>query len=310
MHAIACAADTYYLPHCATMLLSALRTNAPLEVNFLHDELVVPTDLNRLRQLVVEHGGVFRAHLVPKAKVEGLPRLYETPAIMWYRIFLPELLPEHERVLYLDCDTLVLGDLSPLWTLQWQGTAVAAVKNILPQEQSSWPAELGVATDAYFNSGVLLMNLAFWREYDCASELVAFGRQQSHRLKWPDQDALNVLFKGRWQMLSPQFNAQNGFWFMPNRSEYFSAAQLRIATRNPVIVHFEGPSLVKPWHVFCKNPYRRLYRQIRASTPWPMRSLQGSELPLARLAWLPAPMLYALLRLKYRLGQWRRRGRR
>ena len=300
---LACAADERYLPHCAVMLLSALQTNPVVQVHFLHDESLNQDALEMLRDMVVAAGGTFRAHCIESSRVQMLPRLSELPTIMWYRIFLPELLPDQARVLYLDCDVLVQGDLAPLWKFPWQDCAVAAVQNILPEAYQHWPEEIGVSPKQYFNSGVLLMNLDLWRQQNSTQALLDFGQQWSTRLHWPDQDALNHVFKQRWQRLHPRYNAQNGLWFMPNRKQFFSRQEIRQATQHPMIVHFEGPGLVKPWHVFCKNPYRHQYRKLRALTPWPKFELRGSDHPMASWAWLPGRVLYALLRLRYRLQQ-------
>ena len=80
---------------------------------------------------------------------------------MWYRIFLPELLPDVDRVLYLDVDTLAMDSLEPLWATDLGGNYLAArdqrvrgAGSATAPPSSGWPGR-----EAYFNSGVLLLNL-------------------------------------------------------------------------------------------------------------------------------------------------------
>jgi UDP-glucose/galactose:(glucosyl)LPS alpha-1,2-glucosyl/galactosyltransferase len=305
--AVACAADAGYLPHCATMLASLAGHDGPWDVHFLHDESVDDAELRKLVSMERPNLRV-TPHRVGREVLEGLPRMRETTVAMWLRVLLPRLLPQ-DRVLYLDCDTLVVGDPAPLWELDLGDAAVGAVACALPREYSHWPSQLGVEDDRYFNSGVLLIDLARWRQEHLDDAVLSYGRQHAQRLRWPDQDALNMVFRGRWRALHARYNAQNAFWFLPEASQRIPPEELREAIAAPVIVHFEGPSLVKPWHRFGKNPYRFQYRRLRATTPWPLQTLEGEDHPLRALHWLPGRVLYSLLRNAARLRQWLHRLR-
>lgn len=305
--AIACAADAGYVPHCATMLASLVSHPGPWDVHFLHDDSVSASDLEKLASVVPAERGTFTAHLIESSTLTGLPRLREVSVAMWLRVFLPDLLKQYRRVLYLDCDILVITDPSELWELDIGNAGLAAVNCLLPAAFRDWPARIGVDPNRYFNSGVLFMNLDIWRQESLGEKILAFGRDRASELRWPDQDALNVVFKDRWFTLHARYNAQNAFWFMPEAMRLFPSGQMREATAKPVIVHFEGPHLVKPWHRFSKNPYRIHYRKWRATTPWPLQALEGADHPLRMLHWLPARLLYGLLLAIHRLGRLFRR---
>src|SRR5437763_7913654 len=114
MH-VACAAEGEYVKHSAAMLHSVLEHcgRAPLVVHFLHGPRL-PTDVaSALREMVERRGATLALHEVPDSWVDGLPVDRYTPA-MWYRVFLPELAPAVDRVLYLDVDTIVVGSLRRL----------------------------------------------------------------------------------------------------------------------------------------------------------------------------------------------------
>jgi lipopolysaccharide biosynthesis glycosyltransferase len=196
------------------------------------------------------------------------------PLVMWYRVFLPELLPSADRVLYLDADTLVVAPLSPLWDEPLDGSYLAAVSNVLEPQYAARPAELGLpATQAYFNSGVLLFNLDAMRADRCTHEILRVARDE--KLLWPDQDALNVVLGARRVALHPRWNCMNSLYLLPEAYDTFPRDVVDDACRRPAIVHFEGPKLAKPWHYLSKHPYRGAYEHHRRNTPWPDVAVEG-----------------------------------
>ena len=123
---------------------------------------------------------------------------------MYLRLLIPDLLPDDvERVLYVDSDVVVVRDLSPLWSVDFEQLAVYAVENFshptfataLPEAVSG----IGASPETpYFNSGVLLMNLRVWREEGISEQVNAFLRDRPDLITWGDQDALNLAIAGRW----------------------------------------------------------------------------------------------------------------
>jgi lipopolysaccharide biosynthesis glycosyltransferase len=68
----------------------------------------------------------------------------------------------------------------------------------------------------------------------------------------------------------------------------FGRDALAEATRTPAIVHFEGPSLAKPWHVLCQHPYRDEWRAALGRTPWADRPLEGDGMATGLIRLLPS----------------------
>nr|MBV6630670.1 glycosyltransferase family 8 protein [Oceanococcus sp. HetDA_MAG_MS8] len=269
---LACATDANYLPPCAAMIHSVL-SNSPshrVRVHLLHTPDVSPEDVSRLAEMIEFSGGSLHTYVASSDRLKGLPRLRFIPALMWYRIYLPELLSGIEKVLYLDCDALVTSDLTPVWQMSLEDYYLAAVDNVLPKSMASWSVKLGLMPgQRYFNSGVLLLNLELMRADGVVADLAAFGRARAAELAWPDQDALNKVLGGRRLALHPRWNCQNSFFFWPQRArEVLGESALREAVDAPGIVHFEGPGHAKPWHVMCQHPYTSEFRESWSSTPW------------------------------------------
>jgi lipopolysaccharide biosynthesis glycosyltransferase len=263
---VCCAAEGGYVVHAAAMLDSVLfhSDERTVHVHFLHGPGLSLADTRLLRRVVDAGGGRLSCHEVSESALEGLPSMSQFTPAMWYRIFLPELLPGVDRVLYLDADTIVAESLGPLWQLDLEDNYLAAVTNLFQHNHVQRPAELGLAgPEVYFNSGVLLMNLERMRRDSCSAALADYARVHAHELEWPDQDALNVVLGGRRLPLHPRWNCMNSMFAFRSARRVFGRRALREALARPAIRHFEGPAENKPWHPDCRAPLRELYTRHR-----------------------------------------------
>ena len=171
---------------------------------------------------------------------------------MYLRLMLPGRLPSGvQRLLYLDTDVLVYGDLSPLWQIPLGDSPLAAVRDAFTDTIGAKGGVPGAPADIdesapYFNSGVLLMHLPVWRQMRVTERCLDYVASNRDRLRLPDQDALNLVTYGRWLELEPWWNDHVSWWSPAGEPE---------RTR---IMHFLGPK--KPWHEdFRFTTYRERY---------------------------------------------------
>jgi lipopolysaccharide biosynthesis glycosyltransferase len=281
-------------------------------VHLLHGPDLPAACRHDLQAFVARTGGTLVRHEIPDEDVAGLPRMGRIPPVMWYRVFLPDLLPGLDRILYLDADTLVVADPTELWDTELDSALIAAVDNVLEPEFADHPRDIGLDPgQRYFNSGVLLFNLAAMRDEDCTRRIVEHARGTP--LLWPDQDALNVVLGARRVVLHPRWNCMNSMMLLPYARDVFPSEVLDAARRDPGIVHFEGPELAKPWHHLSKHPYRSAYMAHRAATPWPDIEIEGRTLVNRVLRPLPTWTTIRLLvrartaraRVASKLRSWR-----
>jgi lipopolysaccharide biosynthesis glycosyltransferase len=269
---VACAADQQYLVHSAVMLHSVL-SHSPehsVHIHYMHGPELPREAIRRLTEMTEINGGSISFLPVPDGTVAELPETAEISATMWCRIFLPELLPEVERVLYLDIDTLALDSIAPLWKADLSDHYVAAVSNVWPPWIVGHQERIGLpASQSYFNSGVLLMNLELMRRDQCTSSIQRHAIDHREQLVYPDQDALNIVLGSRRLSLHPRWNCMNSVLQFSGAVDVFGSAEVAEARRAPAIRHFEGPSVNKPWHVLCQARDREAYRRHRRHTPWP-----------------------------------------
>jgi lipopolysaccharide biosynthesis glycosyltransferase len=307
---IAFVTDAGYLPWCGTALLSCVDAHPgqDLDLHVVHDGSLSTADVERLRA-VVRGPATLTVHAVGPARVRHLPRLSRFGSVVWLRFLLPELLPDHDRIVYLDADTFVVGDLWSLAGSDLDGNPVGAVANVVPAADWTRLAALGFSDPAdVLNSGVLVMDLDRMRREDTWGQIGDTVAAFADQIAWPDQDALNLVCAGRWAKLHPRFNAQNSLFAWPEQAQgVFGPAAAAEAVADPAVVHFEGPSLCKPWHALSTHPWRDRYRATLARTPWADVALDDDGRPVRLIGRLPERWQLAAYR---RLVGWRddRRG--
>ena len=187
-------------------------------------------------------------YVLLKGRLEGVyidPRYTEAASL---RLLLPELLPELDRILYLDCDIIVRQDLAKLWeTTELADNYLAGVYEAAIEGQAERFRALGCDPAKYFNSGFLLMNLAQMRAEKVSEKLLEACRVPY--LEFPDQDALNQVCLGRVVPLSPLYNSIRTFFIPKYRPDFERqyGSGLWEKVQKEATIHYTGG---KPWNLF------------------------------------------------------------
>lgn len=240
--------------HLAPLLYSIGQTNsAPIDVYIVATELSADTQA-KLAWLNDHFANLRIMHTpLPPADYEMIRQLadfgHQGPLSVYYRVFLPQLLPHLDRVIYLDADTLVTGDLSALWHSDLHGKLLGCVRDDgsgvtpPPKDPTDWWAYhiLGPAGKDYFNSGMLVFDLHQWRQYSLGLYFYEFLRDTVNLYLLEDQDALNFFCQGAVTYLSPAVNCVTK-----------ALARTPRSLDQTTILHFLGPQ--KPWKMTFHQP--------------------------------------------------------
>lgn len=171
-----------------------------------------------------------------------LPETHNWPAIVYDRVFAPRFLQDYDRLIYLDADIYPLH-VDPLLLTVDLPSGLGAVQDTASigfsphaakLDRPAWCASIGLDSDRYFNSGVLVIDRKTWNRIDFPAQLTRYMARYADAVRMPDQDFLNYLFQGRWTEFSPAVNFQKAI---------FNYGYER--TFPPVFVHFS--SFQKPW---------------------------------------------------------------
>jgi lipopolysaccharide biosynthesis glycosyltransferase len=270
-----------HVRHCAAMLHSLLvqHPQSGIGIDYLHGDDTSSRGRKRVAAMVARMGADISFHRVPDTWVRSLPVKGFTGKATWYRISLDELLPDADRILYLDLDLLVMDSLLPLWSSPLDDCVVGAVTNVPELHERPYTERPELEGDEYFNAGVLLLDLAAIRREGIGERLRGFSVQNAARLRWRDQDALNEVLHDRRLPLHPRWNCMNAVMRFDWAVEYFGEEAVSEARSNPAIRHFEGPSSNKPWHLLCDPESQLQYTEHRRQTPWP-RVRRSGRTPL------------------------------
>ncbi|WP_155992560.1 glycosyltransferase family 8 protein [Acidocella facilis] len=199
-------------------------------------------------------------------------------------------LSDYDKLLYLDSDIRVSGDLSPLFALE-MGEALAAMVEDCGrylgaaggrEDWDEYRTRTGLRLDApYFNSGVILMNAARWRAEALWAQAASFIAARGAQLRFMDQDALNVL-GGRILELSPRWNFC---------THYMGLGLEGVVV--PRVRHYLN--VLKPWRdpewaILYGKADVKVFGAAFARSPWPGFVHQGlvSALPWRKRAALAA----------------------
>ena len=241
-------------------------------------------------------------------KLRDLPCGGRFPTPIYHRFLLPQLLPDTiERVIYLDCDTVVRRDLGELYRTELGETAIAAVPWVVlghyaeefGQHLRSFPRRFGLADDGtpYFYSSLLVMQLPAMRSMQIPQRLIAATRHHTRELIWPDQDVLNAVLRGQITPLPLEYNV------IPLFSEQLEneSQEARAAYAAPAIVHFAAmkPNILTGPRNALEQDFFRFWQESpwKQRIPYPLISLSRMPRPAAALlkavftALLPFPGL-------------------
>ena len=162
----------------------------------------------------------------------------------YIRTYIPQILRSTARVLYLDADILVTGDLTPLFRHQFTaGSILAACSDpFIPR----WGSRAGIQAEhvlagrhhiPYFNSGVLLMDIDAWNQANATQLAEEYAITNAGKILFGDQEILNAVIAGRFDLLHQRWNTPaHGVDGADNPSHCLEEV---------AVVHFLGRH--KPW---------------------------------------------------------------
>lgn len=235
------AIDDVYTSFLA-VALSSLLDNASKDYNYcikiLHTN-VTEEHKNQIKKYESENVNIEFVDLnyyIEKVQTKLYTRDYYTNTT-YFRLFLPELYPQYDKVLYLDSDIIVLGDISELYNTDMGTNLVAAAPDDIIQRNKVFQdyAELVVGVEDYrhyFNAGVLLMNLDELRKFKFQEKFLYLLEKFKYSVA-QDQDYLNRLCKGRVTLVS------NSWDVMPYVNNEIEPQDIKL-------IHYNFA--YKPWH--------------------------------------------------------------
>lgn len=193
-----------------TMQTILKNTDASICFHILHDDTLNEGNKNRLLEVCKGTNSHIEFHKIDINVFNQIAKQVQGYTIgSVFRILIPDILSNLDKVLYLDADLFVNLDILELWNIHLDNYCLGAVKDIdiLNQSLVALPITKGeLRYDEYFNSGVLLMNLKEIRIHGNMKDEIVNYLISHPESDLPDQDALNVVYKRRVKFIDPKYN--------------------------------------------------------------------------------------------------------
>lgn len=250
--------DGHYSVWVGTVMQSILEhTDSRICFHILHDETLSIDNKYKLEKVAYNGSSIVEFHKIDENDFSVVNNQMSRFTIgAMFRCSLPELLPDLNRIIYLDADLFVNRDIKELWDVDVREYCLAgvvdegvAVHNY-PRILNKYPE---IKKESYFNSGVLYMNLKKIREFGNLKKLVVDFLIDNPEADLPDQDALNVLFHNKVLYLDGSWNQ---FVFMHRKDN--------VEKLDKAIFHYAGTLLMLYSHSQIDLEY---FRAI-CKTPW------------------------------------------
>lgn len=247
------ATDNNYAPMTGVALYSMMVNASP---DYFYDVYIFNTNLSgehkrRLENLsnentrvqvtdVKEHMFVQERHTSNHLSIEAV-----------YRLLIPDVLPEYKKVMYLDGDIVVTGDIAEFYASDIEGYVLGAIHEpIYDWTDQYWREHLNLHYADAFNSGIILINTEQFRKEKIKEKCIRLLEDDWMKPKkvfeYLDQDVLNITCSGKVKFLSPVWNLQCQMYIRDIKKIYDEyAEEFEQAHKDPKIIHYAG--LVKPW---------------------------------------------------------------
>lgn len=252
------------------------------EINiFLVTDDVLENSRKKLQSIVDAYNR--KIYFIPKPDMKELIGC-EVETHWWIdnvfsRVFLGEVLNEYafvHRLIYIDCDTLIVGSIKDLWELDLCGNIGAGVCEAMGNLHKR---AVGLSRkDYYFNAGMFLVDVDRWRLENKDNAAKKFIKDVKGKLEYADESVLNGILAKELLRLLPKYN-------LTSLSFYYTAKELRLYRKSYInyteeerveslkdarIIHFTSTYLdVRPWSGGeCRHPYAHKWHEYKEKTPW------------------------------------------
>ena len=244
------ASNDKYAPFVATTIASVCYNTKSFCEFYILDSGI--SDLNKKRiELLKERFGNFSIEYlhIDLSKFNSFQLLPHISLDTYSRFFIPLLKPKLDKVIYLDVDIVVLGDIQNLYNIDLEEHFLGAVPEYFPTDcQIKIAKNLNIKYNEnkqFFNAGILLINSKRWREDNIIEKLFEIQSKYSHKLTNGDQDILIKQFYEDYIILDSRFNLLSGQIVYKDRFSIEVEKMINNAIKNPIVRHFETQN--KPW---------------------------------------------------------------
>lgn len=240
--------DSYmpYLGVALTSLIDNATKNNEYKIYILYTKMSLK-NINKLESM--GNNNIFIKCINISEKMKGIKvKTVAYPTIeTTYRFFIPELFPEYNKILYLDCDIIILKDVAELYSVDIGDHVLGVVEEeMFPQISKYVEKKLELPISDYFNAGILLINCQRFNEEEIKSKCFAM-LMGNRKYSYLDQDVLNIACYQKVKFIDRRWNFEWGF-LISNQKLVIEGREKELSNllSDPYIIHYV--SKTKPWN--------------------------------------------------------------
>ncbi len=273
------AADDYYAKYLGISMLSLFQSNKDFAdiVVFILDCGIRDGNKEKLKSIA----GKYNREIIFKSAEDAVSGLdlhmgARKIAIAAYaRLYLSSIIPEsYDRVLYLDCDTIIRDSVADFWNVDLEGYLIAGVRDTV---DNFFLKKIGMNPDEYYiNDGIIVINLSGWRANQLEKQFIDFIRAFHGNVPHHDQGTINAVCRNKKLIVSPRYNATSNIFSFSAKTikriyfmdSFYSQEELDEARKHPAILHFTTGLVGRPWEENCTHPRKEAYQRAANASPW------------------------------------------
>ncbi len=247
------ALDSNYIHPLCVMFRSLAKTNAgnSFDIYVAYSSLT-EDDFAQMEKALGTLDAKIHRVLVDDEIFSGAPVLSRLSKATYYRLLISDILPDSvDRLLYLDPDIVINGDLTQMYNMNLNGCVLAGGTHLYGIIEMGNLARLLVFPDKkhhYINAGVLLIDLAKWRKTVTLSQILKFIQKNIKFLLLADQDVINAMFADKIMQIDERIYNLDEKTYKHYKKKLFKNQEMNLdwVRRNTVIIHYNGKH--KPWN--------------------------------------------------------------
>lgn len=195
-----------------------------------------------------------------------------------------------DKVFVIDSDTLVTGDIEPIWNIDIADKLIGAVPEVAMYGKYNSLEDPDIIRNVpmYYNMGMCLINLREWRKRNIDAVLRERITADNPKLMIADQSIINKYLNNDIERLLLKYNYYSVVHDVDlstlrkvfPKKDVFNEYEYNDARCNPSIIHYFGHSFERPWFKHNAAYMRKEYLTIRNRTPWkndPLRAWQRAD---------------------------------
>lgn len=249
---------------------------------YLLGENISEDNIKLLKAIGEKYGREVEVLDVPKLKIPPSLVSARWPLSAFIRLFSGIILPaDVERILYLDCDTIITGDISELENVDFNGNIAMGVKDCI---SGRYKKNIGLDCNSlYINAGVILFDMDALRKVNINAEIENYMSKYEKLINYADQDILNGMFNGKIGELNPKYDVMTidavhtyeEIQQLRRPTNFYSKEKLEKAVKTPTIIHYTTNMLViRPWFSNTNHPFAGEFKKFMDMSEWKNRELK------------------------------------